>query len=98
MPATLVDIGTLVTRVPGLRGGRPIIAGTGISVRTIAEESNRGCSPEEIVTDRPHLTLAQVHAALAYYFANKQEIDEDIRAEEQAYEEGARSSGLPVRS
>lgn len=30
----------------------------------------------------PHLTLAQVHAALAYYHANREEIEADIAAEE----------------
>ena len=34
--ATLRDIGTLITSNPELRGGRPIIAGTGTSVRRIA--------------------------------------------------------------
>lgn len=88
----------MITRDPRLRGGRPIIAGTGMCVRTIAVDSNRGLSPEEIAADRPSLSLAQVYAALAIYHANKQEIDADIAAEDQAYDEGARSSGLPLRS
>jgi uncharacterized protein (DUF433 family) len=91
------EIGALITRDPGLRGGRPIIAGTGTSVRTIAIENNRGLSPEEIAADRPPLSLAQVYAALAFYHANKQEIDADIAAEEQAYDEGAQASRLPLR-
>jgi uncharacterized protein (DUF433 family) len=97
MPPTFTEIGTLITRDPALRGGRPILAGTGVSVRTIAIESNRGLSPEEITSDRPPLTLAQVYAALAFYHANKQEIDTDIAAEERAYEEGLASSQLPLR-
>ena len=47
---------------------------------------------------RDPLSLAQIYAALAFYHANKQEIDADIAAEERAYDEGVRSSGLPVRS
>jgi hypothetical protein len=35
--------------------------------------------------------------ALAFYHADRQEIDADTAAEEQAYEEGVRSSGLPLR-
>jgi uncharacterized protein (DUF433 family) len=97
MPVAFTDIGTLIARNPGLRGGRPVIAGTGICVRTIAIESNRGLSPEEIAADRPPLSLAQIHAALAFYHANKREIDADIAAEEQAYDEGVRSSRLPLR-
>ena len=39
-------------------------------------------TPEEITTQIPHLTLAQVHAALAYYHANRDEMDAAIAAEE----------------
>jgi uncharacterized protein (DUF433 family) len=97
MPVAFTEIGALITCDPALRGGRPILAGTGVSVRTVAIESNRGLSPEEIAAGRPHLSLAQINAALAFYHANKQEIDADIAADEQAYEEGVRSSGLPLR-
>ena|ERR1039458_7733888 len=95
MPSALIEIGTLIARDPALRGGRPFIAGTGVSVRVIATESNSGRTPEEIAADRPHLSLAQVFAALAYYHANKAEIDADIDAEAQAYEDGAASSISP---
>jgi uncharacterized protein (DUF433 family) len=37
----------------------------------IAIDSNAGMTPEDIVEERTHLTLAQVHAALAYYYSNK---------------------------
>ena len=97
MPVAFTEIGALIARDPALRGGRPIIAGTGVCVRTIAIENNRGLSPEEIAADRPPLSLAQIYASLAFYHANKQEIDADITAEEQAYDEGVRSSRLPVR-
>ncbi len=97
MPVAFIEIGALIARDPALRGGRPIIAGTGVCVRTIAIESNRGFSPEEIAADRPLLSLAQIYAGLAFYHANTQEIDADIAAEEEAYEAGARSSGLPLR-
>ena len=46
-----------------------------------------GLTPEEIVAKIDHLNLAQVLAALAYYHANRQEIDADIAAEDAAYEE-----------
>ena len=44
----------------------------------VAASHNLGYSPSEIAVKYGHLTLAQVHAALAYYFANKAEIDEDV--------------------
>ena len=38
--------------------------------------------PEEIIAEIPHLNLAQVHAALAQYYAQKEQIDADIAAGE----------------
>ncbi|NDJ09656.1 MAG: DUF433 domain-containing protein [Acidobacteriia bacterium] len=97
MPVAFAEIGGLITRDPALRGGRPVLAGTGICVRTIVIEYNRGLSPEEIAADRPPLSLAQIYAGLAFYHANKQEIDADIAAEERAYEAGIRTSQLRIR-
>ena len=74
MPAE-VEIGSLIYRRPGLHGGRPCISGTGVSVRRIAVLHNMGHIPEEIVRKFGHLSLAQVHAALAYYHANQAEIE-----------------------
>ena len=45
-----------------------------------------GLNPEEIARDIPHLTLAQVYAALAYYHANQAEIEAEIAADEAEYE------------
>ena len=86
MPAA-IDIGTLIERSPEIRKGLPCIAGTGVTVRRIAGWYNLGLTPEEIAAKIEHLTLAQIHAALAYYHANRDEIDSDIAAEESAVEE-----------
>src|SRR5947199_9385480 len=83
----VVDIGTLIERSPEIRQGRPCIAGTGVTVRRIAGWHNLGLTPEEIAAKIEHLTLAQIHAALAYYHANRDEIDSDIAAEEAAIKE-----------
>ena len=83
---TIVDIGTLIERSPEIRKGRPCIAGTGVTVRRIVGWHNLGLTPEEIAARIEHLTLAQIHAALAYYHANQDEIDSDIAAEEAAIE------------
>lgn len=37
-----------------------------------------GLAPEELVERFPHLTLAQVHDALAYYYDNRQEVEADV--------------------
>jgi uncharacterized protein (DUF433 family) len=40
-----------------------------------------GLIPEEIVRKFGHVSMAQVHAALAYYYANQAEIDSDLESE-----------------
>lgn len=74
-------IDALIEKNPQLRGGRPIIAGTGTTVRTIASLYKLGLSAEEIATQLPHLTLAQSYAALTYYHLHVDEIGADIAAD-----------------
>lgn len=64
---------------------RPYLVGTRVRVQDIVFYHERlGQSPDEIVRGFPHLTLAQVHAALAYYFDNREAIWQCIR-EDEAY-------------
>ncbi len=86
MTATIIEIGTLITRDPNLRNGIPIIAGTATSVQRIVVLYKQGNSAEEIAADLDHLTLAQVYAALTYYHANRAEIEADLAAEQAEYE------------
>jgi uncharacterized protein (DUF433 family) len=79
---TITDIGSLIVRSDDIRGGRPRIAGTGVTVRRIVGWYKRGLTPEEITTEMPHLSLAQVYAALTYYHANREEIEADMATEE----------------
>ena len=66
---------------PGICGGRPRIDGQRIQVEDVAIWQERmGMSPDEIVSEYPSITLADVHAALAYYDENRQRIDADIEA------------------
>ena len=78
----VVDIGTLIVRTPEIRGGRPRIAGTGMTVQRIVGWHKLGWSPEEIADRVGHLSLAQVHTELAYYHANQAEIEAAIAADE----------------
>jgi hypothetical protein len=53
-----------------------------IRVAQIASDYlGRGWSAEEMVLQYPHLTLAEVHSALAYYFDHREEIDRELSAE-----------------
>ena len=82
-----VELDSLLTHSPEVRHDRVRIVGTGITVHRIAALSNLGHSPEEIVRKYKHLTLAGVHAALAYYHANRERVDAEIDADR---EEAAR--------
>ena len=44
-------------------------------------------TPDEIVSQFPAITLADVHSALAYYFDHVQEIQEEIRADREYAEQ-----------
>ncbi len=77
-----------VTSRKGVCGGKPVIKGTRIRVAQIAIEYERlGWSPDEIVRAHPHLTLAQVHDALSYYYENAEEINAEMMRDEQTIEE-----------
>ena len=88
------DIGTLIVSNPEICGGRPCIEGSRITVRHIVIDYRSGITPEEILEDKPHLSLAKIYAALAYYHANKAEIDGDIEAYYQACEQLAVESTI----
>jgi len=75
---TTIDIGTLISRTPGLHGGVPHISGKGVTVRRIISWYKRGLAAEDIGDRIGHITLAEVYAALAYYHANRAEIEADI--------------------
>jgi uncharacterized protein (DUF433 family) len=54
---------------------RPVVAGTDVKVSQVASEyEHLGMSPDDIVEAHPHLTLADVHAALAYYYDHQDAI------------------------
>ena len=79
MATTLpVDIGTLIGRIPGIRGGQPHLVGAGVSLRTIVYMHREGRTPDQIVHDMPHLAYAHVYAALAHYYANKEQVDTEM--------------------
>ena len=60
-------------------GGTPIIKGTKFPVRSVVNYVLRqGLSPEEMVGEFTHLTLAQVYDALSYYYDHKTAIDREL--------------------
>jgi uncharacterized protein (DUF433 family) len=66
---------------------RAYIGGTRVRVRDIYVQSEiRGMTPDEIVVALPHLSLSQVHAALSYYFDNRETILDEIRQDDKFVE------------
>ena len=60
-------------------GGSPVIKGTKFPVRSVVNYVLRqGLSPEEIVGEFSHLTLAQVYDALSYYYDHKEDVDQEL--------------------
>jgi uncharacterized protein (DUF433 family) len=56
------------------------IAGTKAKVTEIVlDKIAYGWSPEEIHFQHPHLSLAQIHGALTYYYENQPHLDAQIR-------------------
>ena len=51
---------------PKILSGKPVIAGTRISVELILDRFAAGMSEKEILQDYPHLTAKQIQAAAAY--------------------------------
>jgi uncharacterized protein (DUF433 family) len=79
---------------PGYCGGEPHILGHRVKVRHVAVwHEQGGMTPAEIVATYPTLTLAQVHAALAYYYDHGEEIQAAIAAEDRFVEEAKAQSG-----
>lgn len=71
-----------VVSTPGVCGGRPRIAGSRIQVKHLAIMHERqGMSASEIVAEFPHLTLADVYAALAYYHDHREALNAEIAAD-----------------
>ncbi len=69
----------LIYRNPKVRSGRHCVVGTGLRVIDIVMAMQFGNrTPEQMAGDYD-ISLAQVHAALAYYYENKAETDDDIR-------------------
>jgi uncharacterized protein (DUF433 family) len=56
-------------------GQRPVVRGTDIKVSQIADEfEHMGMTADEIVEAHPHISLADVHAALAYFYDHQSAI------------------------
>ena len=93
-----VDIGQFIYSDPSFRDGRPCIAGTGMSVHAVAARYLQGRSADDIADGVPDIPRSHIYAALAYYFANREQIDAELATDEaehdRLYDEWERSRGV----
>lgn len=99
MPETVLENeNSYLTSDPEICGGSPVIAGTRIRVIDIAiEHCWLGKTPDEIIDAHPHLSLAQVHAALSYYYRYQAKFDAEMIYRLQKVNELKRKSVSKVR-
>jgi seryl-tRNA(Sec) selenium transferase len=71
--------------------------GTGVRVKRIVAFYKLGFSPEQIADKYGHINLAQVHAALAYYYANRDEIEASLAMDDRAIEALEREQRAPAQ-
>lgn len=81
MAATVLHIDEIVSD-PKIRSGRPVIRGTGLRVEDVMFTHSTGdCLSPEQIAENYRISIGQVHAALAYYYLHKEEMDAAIRAD-----------------
>jgi uncharacterized protein (DUF433 family) len=60
--------------------GVPVLTGTGAKVLMIVmDHVGQGWDAQEIQRQYPHLSLGQIHGALAYYYDHKPEMDAEMQ-------------------
>src|SRR3954468_1727854 len=85
---TLPVIAEHIVKTPGTCWGKPRIAGTRIKVEQVVLWHERmAMGPADIVSRWPHLSLADVYAALAYYHDHRDEVDRDLAEGEALFED-----------
>jgi uncharacterized protein (DUF433 family) len=88
------SLADFIVKTPEVCSGRARIAGTRIKVKHVYTWVERmGMTPAQVVADYPHLTMAQVHAALAYYWSHPDEIHQEIEDEEKLVAEMKATAG-----
>jgi uncharacterized protein (DUF433 family) len=91
-----LDLEIHIVVTVGLRGGKPHLAGTRITVSDVAIWHFRLGQPPEEVAARYDLSLAAIYAAMAYYYDHKAETDEEIESSRDYYDCKKRASLLLV--
>lgn len=98
MAAVAQPVPEYVAHDPDVCRGKAVVRGTRIKVSELARRYEfMGQSPDDIVAELPHLTLAQVHAALAYYYDHRDQVLAELRDEDDFVERLAASYAAPAK-
>jgi uncharacterized protein (DUF433 family) len=79
-----------ITKRPGVRGGKACIDDTRISVVDVVALLKQGLGDQQIVERYPSLSLAQIHAAISYYYENREELEANLAKDDDAEAEHER--------
>ena len=79
-----------ITKHPGVRGSKACIDDTRIAVVDVVALLKQGLGDQQIVERYPSLNLAQVHAAISYYYENRDELEADLAEDDDAEAEHER--------
>lgn len=82
-----MTLDAMLVRTPDVCGGRVRLDGTRITVHRIATLYRQGQTAEDIAQVYSHLSLSQIYAALAYYHANRSEVDTELANDDSQYDE-----------
>jgi uncharacterized protein (DUF433 family) len=81
--ATGTSIQTLIEAIPGVYGGRPRLARSGLPIIQLAAEYQSGMRLTEFHEAYPHIDDESLHAGIAYYLLNREAIDEELRVRDE---------------
>lgn len=70
-----------IARQEGIHGGRPVVRGTRIPVKTLVRYIHMGMTVPEVLAGFCDLTAAQLYDALSYYYDNQAEMEADMTAD-----------------
>ena len=92
-PKVATAFDKILVQTPSVCGGRIRIDGTRITVHRLVVLYKQGASPEEIARSYTHLSLGQIYMALAYYHANRDQIEAQLAEDDAEYERLKQQAG-----
>jgi uncharacterized protein (DUF433 family) len=75
---------THIVKQPGYCGGKATIGNSRVRVNNVVWLHKQGHTPAQILEIYPDLSLAQLHAALAYYYDHVEEIEAEFARDDEA--------------